>query len=1086
MQPNESSTVLDPARLTALYAYSILDTLPEQGFDDIVRLATRLCAAPVALISLVAADRQWFKARVGFPECETDLDRSVCKFALPVPDLLVIPDLSADPRTAANPLVTDDPRIRFYAGAPLRTPEGHVLGSLCVIDTASRPGGLSPEQADDLRALARQVTEMLSMRRAIERRDSALDVQRDELRRARHLDILAKASQALLDAADPAAVIDPILSASAETLGFDRSYIYDLWPGGRDLRLTHSLNATQEVQDFLRRLPYGAPLCGIVAERRQPLVLAGLQASDEAAYRNARGIGLDAYAGYPVTSRGKLRGVISFASTSQVAFDAETLAFFATVARLMSAVHERLDGERALRDSDRRSRLAQEAGGIGTFELAIDTGLMTVSPVFARLFGVPPSGLYAAETFEAMILAEDRSKASSPATRGDGSAVRDAEYRIRRPEDGALRWIARRATFVRDEAGRVVQMFGTVQDVTGRKDWEARLAKGETRYRNLFEAIDAGFCVIELRFEDTAEGLRAADYRFLEVNPAFEAQTGLPAATGRWMRDLAPDHEQHWFDLYGRVALTGEPARFEHEAAALGRWYDVQAFRIGEPVQRRVAILFNDISPRRAAELALGASESHWRGLFERLSEGFVVGEVLRDAEGTIRDWRYVDVNAAWGELVSVDPSTVVGRSIREVFPGIEDAWVNEFADVVETGDPVLFTRQVGTLARWYEGRAFPLGGERFGVIFLEVTDRVQAEAGRAAVLALNDRLRDLSSVEEMTLAACETLGATLDVMLVGYGDVDPQQETITVERDWTTGGVETLAGTLHFRDYGSYIEDLKRGETVIVTDCRADPRTRDHAAALEQRSARAFVNAPVFERGTFVALLYVSTGKPREWSRPELAFIRDVASRLRLAVGRVRAEERQDLLNHELSHRLKNTLAIVQSIAGQTLRSVAERGPVEAFEQRILALSRAHDVLLQDAWAPASVQTIAASVLGPHAARDRVFLVGPEIALAPPAVLSLSLLLHELATNAAKYGALSAEGGRVDLAWEAGSGDEPLLEIRWLERGGPHANEPVRRGFGTRLIRNGLVGSRDVVLDYGPEGLAATFRAPLTEVKAS
>ncbi|MGU3541179.1 GAF domain-containing protein, partial [Methylobacterium sp. A54F] len=124
----------------------MLDTLPEAGVDGIVRLATRLCAAPVALVSLVARDRQWFKARVAFPHCETDLDRSVCKFALPEPDLLVIPDLTADPRTARNPLVTDDPRIRFYAGAPLRTPEGPVLGSLCVIDTVARPGGLTPEQ----------------------------------------------------------------------------------------------------------------------------------------------------------------------------------------------------------------------------------------------------------------------------------------------------------------------------------------------------------------------------------------------------------------------------------------------------------------------------------------------------------------------------------------------------------------------------------------------------------------------------------------------------------------------------------------------------------------------------------------------------------------------------------------------------------------------------------------------------------------------------------------------------------------------------------------------------------------------------
>ena len=132
-----------------------------------------------------------------------------------------------------------------------------------------------------------------------------------------------------------------------------------------------------------------------------------------------------------------------------------------------------------------------------------------------------------------------------------------------------------------------------------------------------------------------------------------------------------------------------------------------------------------EVTERHETEDAHKAGEAHWRGLFERLSEGFIVGEVIRDAAGAIHDWRDVDVNAAWGERVGVDPTTVIGRTIREVFPGIEDGWVDEFADVVVTGEPVTFTCQVGTLLRWYEGRAFPLAEGRFGVIFMEITDRV-------------------------------------------------------------------------------------------------------------------------------------------------------------------------------------------------------------------------------------------------------------------------------------------------------------------------------------------------------------------------
>jgi signal transduction histidine kinase/CheY-like chemotaxis protein len=123
--------------------------------------------------------------------------------------------------------------------------------------------------------------------------------------------------------------------------------------------------------------------------------------------------------------------------------------------------------------------------------------------------------------------------------------------------------------------------------------------------RHLFEAFDQGFCTIEVLLDDAGTPV---DYRFLEVNAAFERQTGLHDPIGRRMRELAPAHEEHWFQIYGQVALTGTPVRFEEEAAALDRWYDVYAFRVGTPELRRVAILFNDIAPRRRAEMALQAA----------------------------------------------------------------------------------------------------------------------------------------------------------------------------------------------------------------------------------------------------------------------------------------------------------------------------------------------------------------------------------------------------------------------------------------------------------------------------------------------
>jgi GAF domain-containing protein len=151
-------------RLAALDRYAILDTNPEEAFSEIVKLASSLCDAPIALISLIDGTRQWFKARVGLDLLETARDISFCGHAIcDDADIFIVPDANADPRFVDNPLVTDEPRIRFYAGVALTTPDGYRLGTLCVIDC--RPRLLGVQQRTALRALGRQVMVQLELRR---------------------------------------------------------------------------------------------------------------------------------------------------------------------------------------------------------------------------------------------------------------------------------------------------------------------------------------------------------------------------------------------------------------------------------------------------------------------------------------------------------------------------------------------------------------------------------------------------------------------------------------------------------------------------------------------------------------------------------------------------------------------------------------------------------------------------------------------------------------------------------------------------------------------------------------------------------
>ena len=497
----------------------------------------------------------------------------------------------------------------------------------------------------------------------------------------------------------------------------------------------------------------------------------------------------------------------------------------------------------------------------------------------------------------------------------DGRGV-DERWHVRR--DGGRFWANGELLALRDEGGELEGYVKMLRDRTEQHYATAALRKSEERYRTLYNAIDEGFCLIEVRCDDAAKPI---DYCFLEMNPAFERQTGLKDAGGRWMRDLAPDHEQHWFDIYAKVALTGESVRFALPAQALnGRWYEVFAYRVGDPAERLVAILFSDVSERRATVTRLKVNDEHLRDL----------NATLQSSEGNLRllldsideGFYAVDLegvatacNSAFLRMMGFSGvQDVVGRKLHDLIHhthpdgspyAVEDCPIYTAARVGETAliHEELFFPVVGDPV-WVEYRATPIvqDGALRGAIctFRDVSARraahmarAEAERRRTALLQLGDALRHMDDLPAMAASAAEIAGTTLCVSAVGFGRIDPTDEMLIIDRDWASAPAYRVAGQHAMRSYGSYIDDLLSGRTVVIEDVRTDARTLDHAAAFDGVSVCALVNAPVVERGRLAAILCVLSDHPRFWSAEEVDFIQAVAERTAAAIERRRAEQK-------------------------------------------------------------------------------------------------------------------------------------------------------------------------------------------------
>lgn len=293
---------------------------------------------------------------------------------------------------------------------------------------------------------------------------------------------------------------------------------------------------------------------------------------------------------------------------------------------------------------------------------------------------------------------------------------------------------------------------------------------------------------------------------------------------------------------------------------------------------------------------------------------------------------------------------------------------------------------------------------------------------------------------------------------------------------------VISLDGSLTFMSEGGQrvmeISDFNAIRGCPWPDFWAGQGHHDAIAAIE--AARAGRSA------RFQGQANTALGNPRWWDVQVSPIIgSDGAPESILSVSRditelKLAEERQQLIAQELKHRIKNTIAMTQAIANQTLRAGETlEGGREALQERLSAMGRAHDMLTQSAWSRAVLGDLVRQTLATHGGADRLAASGPEVELSSRCALAMSLALYELATNALKYGALSLEGGRVAIDWSVKDG---AFGFTWTESGGPPVAAPTRTGFGSRMIERALAGyfSGRAQVDYAPAGLVFRLSAPL------
>ncbi|MDH2434032.1 PAS domain S-box protein [Pokkaliibacter sp. MBI-7] len=478
----------EAGRLAALHSYAILDTAAEQAFDDFTALAAQLCGTPLSLISLVDKDRQWFKSCLGLDDRETPRDMAFCAHAILTDELLIVPDALEDDRFADNPLVTGPPHIRFYAGAPLITPGGFRIGSLCVID--QQPRALSEAQGNALKRLARQVINKLELLQKLKREQTLEALARHQTSNAlRHQQALRALNDiAGLPGSDRLASLRHALAMGSDYFKLPFAIISRIEGDDYEVLLHSSPPDTlQDSQHFALGITY----CQLVTERGSTIAIHHMRDSIHASHPCYSSFKLEAYIGTPVVVDGKVFGTLNFSSPTprDEPFDEAELEFLRLFARWTGTMLEQ-----HLQDEQQRSALqrlqkiaAHVPGMVFQYRRRADgtRHFPYISEGVREIYGLSPEQLQNDASPVFGLIHEDDAEETMNSIQQSAATLQPwhYQYRANHPQKGVI-WLDGNATPERLEDGSTL-WHGFITDITERRRQQEEIV----RSRSYLQAI---------------------------------------------------------------------------------------------------------------------------------------------------------------------------------------------------------------------------------------------------------------------------------------------------------------------------------------------------------------------------------------------------------------------------------------------------------------------------------------------------------------------------------------------------------------------------------------------------------------------